>query len=281
MTASQDTFHFYNTSDAYLRRLEGAGWRPEYGAALGMLHRYGVRSGSAVLDFGCGIGDMTATLARAGYRAVGADISWLFTQRALERYPFLSFVTVEPEARLPWRDGQFAAITAINTIEHVAKPAPTLQELVRVLEPEGLLVLTFPNLLSPLRPLKRFVARQRRPRYGPESGDTALASLALLVRNLVLLAVIGLSRRPQFVPRQADYANAERFYLLGYGADYDAAWLCNPLDVAVWLRALGMRVLEMRGIAGAAERSFAVNQLRQLMPSPLTSPILLVARKGS
>lgn len=280
MTATQDTFRFYNTSDGYLRRLESAGWRPEYGAVLGRLRRFGVRSGSAVMDFGCGVGDMTATLARAGYRAVGADISWLFTQRALERYPFLSFVTVEPEARLPWRDGQFAAITAINTIEHVAKPAPTLQELVRVLEPGGLLVLTFPNLLSPLRPLKRFLARQRRPKYGPESGDTALESLALLVRNVALLTTVSISRRPQFQARRADFANAERYYLLGYGADYDAVWLCNPLDIAVWLSDLGMKVLEMRGIPGAAERSLAVNQLRQFMPAALTSPILLVARNA-
>jgi SAM-dependent methyltransferase len=280
MTNANETYQFYNRSEGYLRRLESAGWRPEYGAVLGMLHRYGVRTESRVLDFGCGVGDMAATLARAGYRAVGADISVLFVQSALARYPHLPFVALDTGAHLPMPSGEFAAVTAINTIEHVARPAEALQEMVRLLQPGGLLVLTFPNLLSPLRPLKRFLARSRRPKYGPESGDTTAEALSLLVRNVGLMATSSVSGRPHFLPRPADFANAERYRLLGYGADYDAVWLCNPVDVAMRLRQLGLRILELRGIPGAAERSQAINRLRQILPPALTSPILLVARSA-
>lgn len=280
MTNANETYYFYNRSEGYLRRLESAGWRPEYGAVLGMLHRYGARSGSRVLDFGCGVGDMTATLARAGYQAIGADISVPFVQSARSRYPQLPFVALDPSTQLPLPPGEFAAVTAVNTIEHVAQPALALQELVCLLQPGGLLVMTFPNLLSPLRPLKRFLARRRRPRYGPESGDSAAEALALLLRNVSLMLTISLTGRPQFPPRQADFANAERYRMLGYGADYDAVWLCNPADIATWLRDLGLRVLEIRGIPGAAERSQAINQLRQILPPALTSPILLVARNA-
>ena len=180
--------------------------------------------------------------------------------------------------QLPLDSRQFAAITSVNTIEHIAKPAATLKELARVLRPGGLLVLTFPNLLSPLRPLRRFVTR-RRPLYGPESGNSAGESLGLLVRNLTLLARISLTRQPQFRPRQADFVNAERYRLLGYGADYDAVWLANPLDVAWRLRQLGLEVPAIGGIPGAAERHSTINRLRQLLPTALTSPILLTARK--
>ncbi len=279
MSISNQTYRFYNQSTGYLQRLEEAGWRPEYGAVLGALKRYQLPRGNAALDYGCGVGDLTAILARTGYQAVGADISLPFVQSAHGRHPHLPFVALDAGPMTPFPADHFWAIAAVNTIEHVATPARTLRELHRVLAPGGLLVMTFPNLLSPLRPLKRFAARRRRARYGPESGDSALQSLALLARNATFLARGALGRQPQFRPRQPDFANAERYRLLGYGADYDAVWLCNPQDIAHHLRSLGMHILDLRGIPGAAERSTAVNHLRRALPAPITSPILLAARK--
>lgn len=278
MSITDHTYRFYNQSTGYLQRLEGAGWRPEYGAILGALKRY-QQPGDRALDYGCGVGDLTAILDRTGYKALGADISLPFVLSAQARHPHLPFVALDAGPALPFPSGHFWAVTAVNTIEHVATPARTLHELYRVLAPGGLLALTFPNLLSPLRPLKRFVARTRRARYGPESGASAADSLALLARNVSLLVRSQLSQQPHFRPRQPDFENAERYRLLGYGADYDAVWLCNPLDIAVHLRGLGMHILQTRGIPGAAERSAAVNRLRRVLPPALSSPILLVARK--
>lgn len=279
MTISQQTYHFYNQSTGYLQRLEDAGWRPEYGAALGALKHYQQPNGGAALDYGCGVGDLTAILARTGYQAVGADISLPFVHSAQARHPHLPFVALGTGPALPFGSDRFWAITAINTIEHVATPAQTLRELHRVLIAGGLLVMTFPNLATPLRPLKRFVTRQRRARYGPESGDSTAESLRLVARNSALLLTGGLSRQPRFQPRQPDFANAERYRLLGYGADYDAVWLCNPLDIAYHLQELGMHILQLRGIPGAAERSTMINRLRRVLPAAISSPILLAARK--
>lgn len=282
MPTPHQTYWFYNRSEGYRQRLEDAGWRPEYGVILGALHHYQRHlpaNSDRALDYGCGVGDLTATLARVGYRAVGADISLPFLDSARTRYPELPFVALGPGPELPFASRRFAAITAVNTIEHVTRAAMALKELARLLAPGGLLLLTFPNLLSPLRPLKRFVVRPRRVRYGPESGDSTGEALRLLLRNLSLLATVGLSHRPQFRPRRPDFANAERYRLLGYGADYDAVWLCNPLDIAWRLRELGLRILEVRGFAAAAERSWTINRLRRLLPAAFSSPILLVARR--
>ena len=278
-TISNQTYRFYNQSTGYLQRLEDAGWRSEYGAVLGALKRYQVSKGGAALDYGCGVGDLTAILARTGYQAVGADISLPFVQSAQARYPHLPFVALDAGPMTPFASDHFWAVAAVNTIEHVATPARTLREMYRMLMPGGLLVLTFPNLLSPLRPLKRFVARRRRARYGPESGDSAVQSLSLLLRNTAWLFNSRLTQQPRFRPRQPDFANAERYRLLGYGADYDAVWLCNPLDIAYHLRGLGMHILELRGIPGAAERSVTLNHLRRALPASISSPILLAARK--
>jgi len=279
MTSVAETYHFYNQSDGYLRRLEGAGWRQEYGVVLGALRHYGAPRRSRVLDYGAGTGDLVAALAGAGFQAMGADIAVPFLKSARARYQSLPFVALDAGPSLPFPAQTFAAVTAVNTIEHVAEPGAALQDIVRVLRPGGLLVMTFPNLLSPLRPLKRFLSRQRRPRYGPESGDSTGEAVSFLVRNLTLMASISLSHRPRFLPRQADFANAERYRLLGYGADYDAVWLCNPQDIAWRLHELGMQVLAVHGIPGSAERSVALNRLRQVLPAPLTSPILLVAER--
>lgn len=278
MTSVEQVYRFYNQSPTYLQRLQSAGWRPEYGAVLAALRRHGVYRGSRTLDYGCGVGDLTATLARAGYLATGADIAVPFLDLARARYRDLPFVALDPGPELPFGSQEFVAITAVNTIEHVPRPAIVLKELARLLRPGGVLAMTFPNLLSPLRPFKRFVVR-RRPRYGPESGDSAMEALRLLVRNLGLLASISVTHRTQFRPRQADFANAERYRLLGYGADYDAVWLVNPVDIVWRLRELGLDVLQVSGIPGAAERHAAINWLRRLLPPPLTSPILLIARR--
>ncbi len=262
------------------QRLEGSGWRSEYGAVLGALRRYGLHGGSLVLDFGNGTSDMTATLARAGYRVIGAGSSAVALEEARARYPALAFAALNPESQLAFPDAHFHAITSINAIEHTTRPAGVLRELVRMLQPGGLLVMAFPNLLSPMRPLRRFVTHPKRSRYGPESGDSTWDSLGLLWRNLTLQGSISLTQRPRFRPRQADLVNAERFRLFGYGADYDALWLCNPGDVAAALRELGLAVLELRGIPGETERSRALSNMRRLLPPALTSHVLLVARKA-
>lgn len=278
-TISEQSYQFYNQSASYLQRLEQAGWRPEYGAVLGALKQYQQPLDGAALDYGCGVGDLTAILARTGYRAVGADISLPFVRSAQERHPALSFVALGAGPTIPFGADRLWAVTAINTIEHVATPAQTLRELHRVLIPGGLLAMTFPNLITPLRPLKRFAARRRRVHYGPESGDSAGQTLTLLARNSALLLKSRLSGQPQFRPRQPDFVNAERYRQWGYGADYDAVWLCNPLDIALHLEGLGMHILQLRGIPGAAERSALINRLRRVLPAAISSPILLVARK--
>jgi hypothetical protein len=123
------------------------------------------------------------------------------------------------------------------------------------------------------------MVRPKRARYGPESGDSAAAALRLLARNIGFLADSLLNQQARFHPRQPDFDNAERYRLLGYGPDYDAVWLCNPLDIVHQLRALGMHILELRGIASADERSAISNNLRRVLPASISSPILLAARK--
>lgn len=279
MTNAHQTHRFTHRLPAYRQLPEDAGWRPEYGAALGALKRYQQPRGGPALDYGCGLGDLTATLGRTGYRAVGVDTDYSLVHAAQSRHPHLTFVALDAGPVTPFGGEHFWALTAINTIQHTTQPARVLAEFHRLLAPGGLLVMTLPNLLSPLRPLKRFLVRRRQARYGPESGEDASQALALLMRNMALLLDGRIVRQPRFQPRRPDFQNAERYRLLGYGADYDAVWLCNPWDIAHRLQGLGMSILEQRGIPGLAQDSAAISRLRGALPAAITSPVLLVARR--
>lgn len=120
-----------------------------------------------VLDWGCGFGQVSDLLARRGvavesfdYRA-GAEGATI----ELECFPGrTAYVSGDP-VRLPYEDDRFAAVLSCGVLEHVPEPARSLQELRRVLEPGGrLLVYKLPNRYSYLAALARITGRGRPPR---------------------------------------------------------------------------------------------------------------------
>jgi SAM-dependent methyltransferase len=104
-----------------------------------------VVAGQRALDLGCGLGDFTAELARAGVDAVGADIAHAAIERASGRHPGLEFRVVPLDGPLPFEDGAFELVWASEVIEHVADTAVWLSEVRRVLVPGGGLLLTTPS----------------------------------------------------------------------------------------------------------------------------------------
>jgi 2-polyprenyl-3-methyl-5-hydroxy-6-metoxy-1,4-benzoquinol methylase len=104
-----------------------------------------VQAGERVLDLGCGEGDLTAVLARAGARTLGVDVAEAALARARRRHPELSFERVPIDDPLPLADGAFDVVWASEVIEHVADTARWLSEVRRVLAPRGRLLVTTPN----------------------------------------------------------------------------------------------------------------------------------------
>ena len=104
-----------------------------------------VQAGERVLDLGCGEGDLTAVLARAGTRTLGVDVAEAALARARRRHPELSFEPVPINGPLPLADGAFDVVWASEVIEHVADTARWLSEVRRVLVPRGRLLVTTPN----------------------------------------------------------------------------------------------------------------------------------------
>jgi SAM-dependent methyltransferase len=117
------------------------------------------------LDLGCGDGALTAELDAAELSA--ADVSGVALERARRRLgPEARLVELEPDAPLPFGDGDFDLVLCAETIEHVRDLQLLLSELRRVLRPGGTLALTTPAsraLMRPPHPLSphlRFLTRR-------------------------------------------------------------------------------------------------------------------------
>jgi ubiquinone/menaquinone biosynthesis C-methylase UbiE len=117
-------------------------------------HRYAFAQsfarGRRVLDVACGEGYGSALLAANALSVTGIDISAEAVQHATARYgdahSNLRFLQASV-ASLPLADRSVDLIVSFETIEHLPQSlqAPMIDEFVRVLAPDGILILSSPN----------------------------------------------------------------------------------------------------------------------------------------
>ncbi len=124
-----------------------------------------------LLDVGCGTGDFLRVAQTRGWDVSGTELSPYATKAAAE------MLRVFPgevwEAGFPAE--AFDVVTCWHVIEHASEPRRVLQEMCRVLRPDGWLVLATPNLDDHLFRTAYMVARHRRPRlYEPEERELHL-----------------------------------------------------------------------------------------------------------
>ena len=98
--------------------------------------------GRRAIDLGCGTGYGTAELATAGWHVVGMD---RVAPAARARASSAGFVRGDL-TKLPFASRSFDTVTSFQVIEHLADPRAYLDEIARVLAPDGMLLLSTPNL---------------------------------------------------------------------------------------------------------------------------------------
>jgi 2-polyprenyl-3-methyl-5-hydroxy-6-metoxy-1,4-benzoquinol methylase len=129
-------------SDAF-NAFEAAGWEARaesYHRHLGamtapviepLLDAAGVARGRRVLDVATGPGYAAAACAVRGASVVGVDVAGAMVALARRLRPELEFRQADAE-RLPFGDGEFDTVTAIEALEHVEDPEAVLAEMARV-----------------------------------------------------------------------------------------------------------------------------------------------------
>ncbi len=99
-----------------------------------------------LLDVGCGGGRFLKRMKKRGWQVEGVDFDAQAAQKVSTRYGIKTHIGDLAQCALP--ANSFNAITMSQSIEHVYDPTATLRECLRILKPDGLLVMTTPNVNS-------------------------------------------------------------------------------------------------------------------------------------
>ena len=96
-------------------------------------------SSCKVLDIGCGAGFLANALAEQGHCVTGIDSSFESLEVAKRKDGTKSATYLEGDAyRLPFSQGEFDVVCAMDFLEHVEKPQSVIEQASRVLKPGGL-----------------------------------------------------------------------------------------------------------------------------------------------
>ena len=118
--------------------------------AIEHLHRYAVAAeiarGKVVLDLGCGEGYGAFLMSRVALQVVGVDVSFEAVAHAAALYgsDHLHYVVGRCTA-VPLADDSVDLVVSFETLEHIQNHDAMLDEIRRVLRPDGLLILSTPD----------------------------------------------------------------------------------------------------------------------------------------
>jgi SAM-dependent methyltransferase len=114
-----------------------------------------LRAGMQILDAGCGSGrHLCEPFRTPGINVTGVDLKW---DDLCKARGYLSLMAGEESGRwvlsqadvtqLPFTDGSFDVVICSEVLEHIKNDQAAVAELVRVLKPEGDLIVTVPRFL--------------------------------------------------------------------------------------------------------------------------------------
>ena len=192
-----------------------------------------------ILDLGCGNGISTRLLNEADFDVVGTDISPLFLKEAQEWVnPKLKYHVCDV-MELPFESESFDVICSNELIEHVPDVETALTEMTRVVRKGGRIVLSGPNLCSPLIPFFDWLSLMSGKSGRPVWGETKHQALKQFTRNCGLyLKKRFFTKSPHFIYREPDLQTD------AIGGDADSAYYASPIDLAQFFRLNGLSIVK-------------------------------------
>jgi ubiquinone/menaquinone biosynthesis C-methylase UbiE/uncharacterized protein YbaR (Trm112 family) len=103
--------------------------------------------GKIILEIGMAEGWLTRDLAQKAETVISCDIAMSYLRRARDAGIKAAFFRADAH-QLPFENAMFDCIILTEVIEHVFSPFRVLEEIGRVMKPEGFLILSAPNNLS-------------------------------------------------------------------------------------------------------------------------------------
>jgi SAM-dependent methyltransferase len=124
-------------------------WSNRFNAILA--RRYGKR-GARLLEIGSGMGHLVAQLEDT-FKTFGMDLNHWAVKQSKSVIENTDLQTASAQ-ELPYKNGAFNVVIIKHIVEHLPDPQKAIEEIGRVTEPGGVLILATPNLDSMLKPWK-------------------------------------------------------------------------------------------------------------------------------
>jgi len=142
-------------------RAKASSWSCNYDTGGGMGDRIAIFAaalssrlppGGAILDFGCGSGEIARHLGGQGWRVTACDITpeMIATARARDEAGRVRWLLLEHGA-LPFSTPQFDGIIASSVLEYSDDPGAMIAALTGALNPGGVVIISVPDPRDPLR----------------------------------------------------------------------------------------------------------------------------------
>lgn len=156
------------------------------------------KAGQSILDLAAGTGSSSIVFAKPGVRVVAGDFSQGMLAVGRRRHPELEFVFADATA-LPFKVGEFDAVTISFGLRNVVDTKKALSEMLRVTKPGGKLVICeFSQVQNPLfRGFYRFYLTRLLPVFSrlasktPEAYSYLAESIEAWPDQKTLAATIG------------------------------------------------------------------------------------------
>jgi SAM-dependent methyltransferase len=116
-------------------------------------------TGRSLLDVGAGTGWFSQRAVAAGARVVALDVGLRLLTKVREKCN--ARLVAADACRLPFADRSFEIVLSSECIEHTPDPLGAVREMIRVLRPGGVLVVTVPNRLWRLSAVAAAVLKLR------------------------------------------------------------------------------------------------------------------------
>ncbi len=118
------------------------------------------KTGSLVLEAGCGLGNWTFIFKQMGFKPIGIDLSFSSLKIAWEycqKNSFDSLFVLADIRKIPIRDNYFDLVVSYGVVEHFVNSVDAVNEFYRVLKPGGACLVTTPNPFSFHRLIGRYL----------------------------------------------------------------------------------------------------------------------------
>ncbi|HXE55214.1 MAG TPA: methyltransferase domain-containing protein [Tepidisphaeraceae bacterium] len=155
-------------------------WHARAKLMLALLRKHGVRPPAHVVDAGCGWGVNLTSLEASGYQLTGLDIS----SRCLQQLdsPSRDLILADLTQPLPDNAPKADAVIALDVIEHLDDDRGAVRNLMRLLKPGGVLIVSVPALPDLFSEFDSVQGHRRR--YLPSTLRAACTHAGLEIRQL-------------------------------------------------------------------------------------------------